>query len=752
MSTTKASLGDGSSYGAARQPAPFARKDLLYAMHTFFTFVSRMWDMGIVLLIAELTHNSLFFVALAGLLGSMSIFMFMSHIGEWLDRTDRLEAVRISLMCKVCAVSAAYFICGVTPKAEDQVVAYALPVLCAVASLSFRTITQSIEKDWIVVLADRDSEWLSDANSIMTQIDLFAATAAPAVTGVLFAAFPKGATAMLLLLFNLAASVALWTFVRFVYKSFPALGSRHSAYNKALERRTDQAYEDMEMTAMGLMLQGCRDEQLGQQSNAPITSPVAFNPVVVMAPQTPPAGSKYHSGGSGSTSNSVAKNSPASTASAAKAVIAATEEDASFSPAAVGVGHWVKRTAATNGRHFWQNSVTHEKTYTNPMQASLDQHPAASVADESSASAAALSKALGDFYSDDEAEATPAPETAGGTGAGTGAGGSGSSSGTARIGVVHVSGGAADTSEVYYNIEGGGTRSRSTSVISNTENTPNVPLAVPSASASLHPYLECIPGVPQTYSFYCKLKSGYSAFRVSGCAGTMVAYALLYFTVLSFGPLMTVYLRWAGVSDYWIGISRGLNALFGFTGAALYPYLKVRWGIWVLAQRAIWYQFSMVAFAATSFFWGSQHDINLCIVSGVLFSRIGLWIFDLCARQIAQEMIPENIRGSTNGFWSSITAFFDMSTFVVAIFYPHASDFILLTSISAIVILVAAITFTISQPMLLAADYTLYNNSFMDYPARFLRNLYITSGYKIVQPDGHGEFAPVAQDSRHGDA
>jgi hypothetical protein len=39
---------------------PFDNRRVLFVMHFCFAFVSRMWDMGIVLLIAELTNNSLF--------------------------------------------------------------------------------------------------------------------------------------------------------------------------------------------------------------------------------------------------------------------------------------------------------------------------------------------------------------------------------------------------------------------------------------------------------------------------------------------------------------------------------------------------------------------------------------------------------------------------------------------------------------------------------------------------------------------
>ena len=48
-------------------------------------------------------------------------------------------------------------------------------------------------------------------------------------------------------------------------------------------------------------------------------------------------------------------------------------------------------------------------------------------------------------------------------------------------------------------------------------------------------------------------------FLHSGCAGTMMAYSFLYLTVLSYGSLMVVYLRWSKLSDGWIGVGRGFG-------------------------------------------------------------------------------------------------------------------------------------------------------------------------------------------------
>jgi hypothetical protein len=66
---------------------------------------------------------------------------------------------------------------------------YLLPILYSIASVSFATITQQIETDWLVVLANKDENWLRDTNSFLSQIDLGCKAAAPAVTGLLFAKF-----------------------------------------------------------------------------------------------------------------------------------------------------------------------------------------------------------------------------------------------------------------------------------------------------------------------------------------------------------------------------------------------------------------------------------------------------------------------------------------------------------------------------------------------------------------------------------
>eukprot|EP01032_Pedospumella_encystans_P013776 gene13776-15846_t len=492
------------------QPQPFENRNQLYLMHFFFAFVSRMWDMGIVLLVAQLTNNSLFLVAVTGLCCALSIFLFMGTIGSFLDKTNRIVAVRIALLVKLTAVSVAYGVCAYLnitstsdPIADAEALyndpfkrrlVYSLPVLAAIAGMSFCAITQSIEKDWIVVLSDKDSRWLSTTNSFTTQIDLGCSSLAPALTGLMFAYQSHEVVSLVLLGVNAASVVALYVFMSHLYNAWPALGQK-----VGVDEIKQQILEMTHHSASDL-------ESLPDSAGNDFTAAV----------------------GSYGTNQDKKPDSKAAPVTA---------------PAAV-------------------------------------------------------------------------PATAGG----------GSSN------------------------------------------------SVSSMMCSMHDFFH------------------------SGCAGMMISYAFLYMTVLSFGSLMTVYTRYCGVSDDRIGLFRGLSALFGYLGATIFPLCSEKLGLHNAAQGAIVYQFLLVALAASSFFWAKDTVSVYIVIFAVLFSRTGLWLFDLCVRQIAQETIPEAVRGKVNGQWRSMIAFFEMSAYAIAAYIPAPEDFWILTTISGAMVGLALITFTLTNP------------------------------------------------------
>jgi Ferroportin1 (FPN1) len=72
--------------------------------------------------------------------------------------------------------------------------------------------------------------------------------------------------------------------------------------------------------------------------------------------------------------------------------------------------------------------------------------------------------------------------------------------------------------------------------------------------------------------------SPWSAYMHSPVALAAVALALLYLTVLSFGLLMTAYLKWRGMSEAELSIYRGLGAIAGLSATVAFPSLRRKAG------------------------------------------------------------------------------------------------------------------------------------------------------------------------------
>lgn len=57
-----------------------------------------------------------------------------------------------------------------------------------------------------------------------------------------------------------------------------------------------------------------------------------------------------------------------------------------------------------------------------------------------------------------------------------------------------------------------------------------------------------------------------------------ISMALLYLTVMSFGLLMTAYLKWKGKSEAELSVYRGLGALAGVAATVVFPFLHQNLG------------------------------------------------------------------------------------------------------------------------------------------------------------------------------
>ncbi|KAL0862463.1 hypothetical protein Bca101_041581 [Brassica carinata] len=131
-----------------------------------------------------------------------------------------------------------------------------------------------------------------------------------------------------------------------------------------------------------------------------------------------------------------------------------------------------------------------------------------------------------------------------------------------------------------------------------------------------------------------------------------VSLALLFFTVLSFGTLMTATLQWEGIPTYIIGIGRGISATVGLAATVVYPLMQsristLRTGLWS--------------------FWSQGNIASYMLMSGVAASRLGLWMFDLAVIQQMQDQVSESDRCVVGGVQNSLQSALDLMAYLLGI-------------------------------------------------------------------------------------
>ncbi|OMO84944.1 Ferroporti-1 [Corchorus capsularis] len=146
-----------------------------------------------------------------------------------------------------------------------------------------------------------------------------------------------------------------------------------------------------------------------------------------------------------------------------------------------------------------------------------------------------------------------------------------------------------------------------------------------------------------------------------------LALALLYFTVLSFGTLMTATLEWEGIAAYVIGIARGISAAIGIAATIVYPMLQsristLRTGLW-----SVWSQWICLV-ACVGSIWMKKGQLSAyMLMGGVATSRLGLWMFDLAVIQQMQDHVPESDRCVVGGVQNSLQSTMDLMAYVMGI-------------------------------------------------------------------------------------
>jgi iron-regulated transporter 1 len=161
----------------------------LYVSHMLSTWNARTFEFGAVIFLAAVFPGTLFFASCYALCRAAAAAVLGSWVGGLVDRNERLEVVRASIVWQRLSVAASCLVLAAMMGREKGVVMYVLfgasVVLACVEKLAFVANTVAVERDWIVVVAESLKMERQELNSTMRRIDLVCKLVAPVGIGLL---------------------------------------------------------------------------------------------------------------------------------------------------------------------------------------------------------------------------------------------------------------------------------------------------------------------------------------------------------------------------------------------------------------------------------------------------------------------------------------------------------------------------------------------------------------------------------------
>ena len=210
---------------AGKESNPYPHMNLFLMRYLCYKWSS--FEFLLILLIAQVSNNSLFFVALGGLF--VSCVSPSSVMDKWFTG-DRMVGITRAMVISIFTGGSCIVLClalllssYITGQSTARLL-YVLPVLFAIHILSNKIISRSIENDWCQVFSDGDTDHLLRTESRIQRLGLIGASIAPILIGTV-ATQSLSFAAILLGIGHVVATLVLWRHLGMVYVNYPALGS-----------------------------------------------------------------------------------------------------------------------------------------------------------------------------------------------------------------------------------------------------------------------------------------------------------------------------------------------------------------------------------------------------------------------------------------------------------------------------------------------------------------------------------------------
>ncbi|KAF1985540.1 iron-regulated transporter [Aulographum hederae CBS 113979] len=232
----------------------------LYVSHILSSWNSRVFEFGAILYLAKIFPGTLRPMSAYALARGLAAMVFAPVVGQYIDSGNRLQVVRVSIVGQriAVAVSCVIFllleisVCPIQSMKIGMLVL--LTLLACVEKLCATLNTVSVERDWVVVIAQNEEAVMRTMNAQMRRVDLLCKLLGP-----LFISLIDGFSTRAAIITNLAMNVVsviveYYAIVR-VYRDVPELQQQAQTASSYPDRaETDPEDSD---TA-----QGPRDSQL----------------------------------------------------------------------------------------------------------------------------------------------------------------------------------------------------------------------------------------------------------------------------------------------------------------------------------------------------------------------------------------------------------------------------------------------------------------------------------------------------------
>ncbi|KAI4728647.1 hypothetical protein E4T49_03604 [Aureobasidium sp. EXF-10728] len=206
----------------------------LYTSHFLSAWNSRLFEFGAVLFISTIFPGTLFPASIYALTRSASVVIFSTLIGRLIDRSERMYLIRLSIVGQRTATAVScillwlllYFRYTSLDSWSAKAALASLSLLACVEKLSSVVNTISVERDWVVVVSQGNTDDLQvELNSQMRRIDLFCKLVGP-LSIALIAGFSTSIAILITLSMTIASVFVEYYAIARVYHEVDHLQTR----------------------------------------------------------------------------------------------------------------------------------------------------------------------------------------------------------------------------------------------------------------------------------------------------------------------------------------------------------------------------------------------------------------------------------------------------------------------------------------------------------------------------------------------